>query len=281
MLKGIHLDIQEGEIFALLGANGAGKTTTLECIEGIRKFDSGEISVLGFPPGSPEMRRVTGIQLQSTSLPENITVAEALTLFCKWQNVPVNLELLTIFGLNDLCKKQYRTLSTGQKRRLHLALAITNKPKVVFLDEPTAGLDVEGRVALHNEIRKLKQAGITVVLASHDMAEVEALCDRIAVIIDGKIHFIGTPAEMTSIGSHTRKISIKTKDIITKNDFRCSQFEGEKDGYGIYSTNTLGDSLMEMLVYAKEHGNEVLDVKIDRPNLEERFIDMMKGETER
>jgi len=175
VLKGIDFEVKQGEIFALLGANGAGKTTTLECIEGIRTYDSGEISVLGFSPNSHEISKAIGVQLQSTSLPASINAKEAFTLFCKWQKAPVRLELLDVFGLGGSINKQYKTLSTGQKRKLHLALAVANNPKVLFLDEPTSGLDVEGRAALHKEIRRMKSEGITVVMSSHDMAEVEAL----------------------------------------------------------------------------------------------------------
>lgn len=277
VLKGIDLEVKEGEIFALLGANGAGKTTTLECIEGLRKYNSGEISILGFSPDNPEMRKVTGVQLQSSSLPSNITAKEALTLFCKWQKVPVRLELLDLFGLKELYNKQYRTISTGQKRRLHLALAVAHNPKVIFLDEPTAGLDVEGRAALHDEIRKMKQDGSTIIMASHDMAEVEALCDRIAIIINGKITFIGSPAEMALVDSNISKICIKTAHKLLKSDFVHSRFESEKDGYSEYSTNNISESLIEMLQYVKGLENEVFDLKIDHPTLEERFIEMMKG----
>ncbi|HEY5583675.1 MAG TPA: ABC transporter ATP-binding protein [Ruminiclostridium sp.] len=277
VLKEIDLEVKQGEIFALLGSNGAGKTTMLECIEGIRKYDSGEISVLGFSPESHEMRKVAGVQLQSTSLPANINAKEALTLFCKWQKVPVRLELLDIFGLKGCLNKQYKAMSTGQKRKLHLVLAVASNPKVIFLDEPTAGLDVEGRAALHNEIRRLKQGGMTVIMASHDMAEVEALCDRIAIIIEGKLAFIGTPAEMTFVGNNNSKISIKIANGLSKKDFKWSTFLSEENGYSIYSTTSISDSLLELLEYVKELKNEVLDLKIDRPTLEERFIEMMKG----
>jgi ABC-2 type transport system ATP-binding protein len=276
VLKSIDLAINEGEIFALLGANGAGKTTTLECIEGIRKYESGEISVLGYSSDDPVLRTLTGIQLQSSSLPSNITAQEALTLFCKWQKVPAKLEILGKYGLKELYNKQYRTMSTGQKRRLHLALAIAHDPKVIFLDEPTAGLDVEGRAAIHADIREMKKAGKTVILASHDMAEVEALCDRIAIIINGKITFIGSPSELSQSNHKTFKISIKTASKLQADDLKFSRFECEKDGYSIFSANNMSNSVMELLQYAKSLGNEVLDLRIDHTTLEESLIDMIK-----
>ena len=187
VLKGLDFQIKQGEIFALLGINGAGKTTALECIEGLKKYDSGKITVKG----------KMGIQLQSSSLPSHIKPMEAIKLFAKWNKSRIDFSMLDTLGIKEIEQKQYIQLSTGQKRRLHLALALISNPDIIFLDEPTAGLDVEGRLSLHDLIRKLKTQGKTIVLASHDMAEVEALCDRIAILNDGKIVFCGTASKLT------------------------------------------------------------------------------------
>ena len=187
VLRGLDFQIEKGEVFALLGVNGAGKTTTLECIEGLKKYDSGTITVNG----------KMGIQLQSSSLPANIKPMEAVKLFAKWNNTKIDYAMLDALGIKEIEKKQYIQLSTGQKRRLHLALALIGDPDIVFLDEPTAGLDVEGRLSLHEQIRNLKSRGKTIVLASHDMAEVETLCDRIAILNSGNIVFCGTASELT------------------------------------------------------------------------------------
>lgn len=203
VLKGLDFQIFQGEIFSLLGVNGAGKTTALECMEGLRSYDGGTIVIKG----------KTGIQMQSASLPAHIKPLEAVTLFSKWKKTKAESSMLAALGIQELEKKQYFQLSTGQKRRLHLALALVGNPDIIFLDEPTAGLDVEGRLALHNQIRNLKAQGKTIVLASHDMAEVEALCDRIAILNGGHISFCGTAAELSekvgkSIGStlkHSRE----------------------------------------------------------------------------
>lgn len=277
-LNGISFTVNKGEIFALLGGNGAGKTTTLECIEGFRKFDSGEIEVLGLSPNDSNIRNITGVQLQSTSLPENMTSIEALKLFSKWNNVPVNLELFNTFGLKNLQSKQYKTMSTGQKRRLHLALALINNPKVIFLDEPTAGLDVEGRISLHEEIKKLKGQDKTIIIASHDMAEVEALCDRVAIIKDGNIAFIGTPSELTSTCNSSSKIHVKAMNEADKKDFSSCEYNCTDKGYDIYSTTNIGDALLEILECMKKSKNTVVDIKIERPSLEESFMDIAKGE---
>ncbi|HZK23779.1 MAG TPA: ABC transporter ATP-binding protein [Oscillospiraceae bacterium] len=260
----ISFSVSEGEIFALLGANGAGKTTTLECIEGIRSYDAGSITIDG----------TIGVQLQSSSLPANITVLEAYKLFCKWNHVREDPELLDTFGLALLKNKQYEAMSTGQKRRLHLVLALINNPAIIFLDEPTAGLDVEGRVALHTEIRKLKEQGKTIIMASHDMAEVESLCDRIAILKGGDIVFIGSSTELTSRYVGESKIFIKTQLPITRDDFKHSTYLATHEGYASVRTVSIGNALLELLNEAKENGNEVLDIKIERASLEQRFVEI-------
>ena len=182
VLKDLTFRVYRGEIFALLGVNGAGKTTALECIEGLRTYDSGRISIHGR----------MGIQLQSASLPEHMKAMEAVDLFAKWNKASPGKAMLDALGIGEFAKKQYDQLSTGQKRRLHLALALIRDPDILILDEPTAGLDVEGRISLHKQIRQLKKEGKTILLASHDMAEVEDLCDRIAILTEGSIAFMGT-----------------------------------------------------------------------------------------
>lgn len=258
VIRDISFTANRGEIFALLGINGAGKTTTLECIEGIRKYDSGNITINGN----------IGVQLQSSSLPANIRAIEAYQLFCKWNKTKVNLELFNLFELAELKNKQYKEMSTGQKRRLHLALALIGDPDILFLDEPTAGLDVEGRVSLHSYIRKLKERGKTIIMASHDMAEVESLCDRIAILKDGKIAFNGTTDELTSEMGDQCRIHIKTQ-----NPLQNAEYE---QGYWIFTCENIGDALLELLEMCKQTQNTVLDVKIERATLEQRFMDIAR-----
>lgn len=251
VLNGLQFEVGKGEIFALLGVNGAGKTTTLECVEGLRRYDSGTIEING---------RV-GIQLQSATLPENIRPMEAVQLFAKWNKAPIDHTMLTALGIAGLAKKQYVQLSTGQKRRLHLALALIGDPDIVFLDEPTAGLDVEGRVSLHDEIRKLKEQGKTIILASHDMAEVESLCDRIAILNQGDIIFTGTVAELTAkIGSRY------TIQIETGSGAEC------------FESDNIGDTMLVLLEQYKQNGISVLDIRITRGTLEQHFMGLARGE---
>ena len=219
VLNGLDFSVQQGEIFALLGVNGAGKTTSLECIEGLRKYDSGNITING----------IMGIQLQSASLPKYIKALEAVKLFAKWNKTSLDRATLDALGIYELSKKPYYQLSTGQKRRLHLALALTRNPDILFLDEPTAGLDVEGQISLHEQIRQLKAIGKTIILASHDMAEVENLCDRIA-ILSGKLPLSGLSGNWAIqsgsiiISQSKRKTGLKTmnRKISEIPYFRCS-----------------------------------------------------------
>ena len=266
VVKGISFNVKKGETFALLGANGAGKTTTLECIEGIRKYDSGSIEVNG---------RI-GVQLQSTSLQENLKATEAFKLFSKWNKAEIDWELFDSFGLSELKNMQYREMSTGQKRRLHLAIALINNPDIIFLDEPTAGLDVEGRAALHLEIRKLKEQGKTIIIASHDMAEVEKLSDRIAILKDGKIAFIGTAKELTSELKSQIKIYIKTTNLFNPDNLIYSRYDGMQQEYYVFTAEDLGEGLYELLESAKRTQNSVLDIRIEHASLEQRFIDIAK-----
>lgn len=251
VLKEISFQIEKGEIFALLGVNGAGKTTALECIEGLRQYDSGTITVNG----------TTGIQLQSSSLPSHIKPMEAMALFSKWNKVKTNEALAFAFGLQEFKKKQYMQLSTGQKRRLHLALSLVSNPDIIFLDEPTAGLDVEGRLSLHQQIRKLKSQGKTVVLASHDMAEVETLCDRMVILNDGNIVFCGTASELTDKIEKKYLIHMKTEN-----------------GSQVFEADNIEDMLLSLLAELKQKGIKVLDIKVDRGTLEQHFLEVAKGD---
>ena len=247
VLKGLDLQIKKGEIFALLGVNGAGKTTTLECIEGLRKYDSGTITVNG----------KMGIQLQSSSLPAHIRPMEAVKLFAKWNKTKIDDAMLDGLGIKEMEKTQYIQLSTGQKRRLHLALALIGDPDIVFLDEPTAGLDVEGRLSLHEQIRKLRHIGKTIILASHDMAEVETLCDRIAILNNGNIVFCGTASELTDRIGRKYIIHIRTQQ-------ENNTFE----------TDNIEDTLISLLSELKRKKIHVFDIKVDRGTLEQHFIEM-------
>lgn len=266
VLNDISFEINKGEIFALLGTNGAGKTTTLECIEGLKKYDSGKILVQG----------KFGVQLQSASLPTNIKAIEAFTLFSKWNKTVVDISLFESLGLNEIKHKQYFQMSTGQKRRLHLALALIGNPDIIFLDEPTAGLDVEGRIALHEQIRKLKANGKTIILSSHDMAEVEDLCDKIAILKGGKFVFIGSPRELILEMQSEITLQIKTTEPFICTNFSHSSYLKTEGSYHYFVTINISDALLEILTYLKSISNSVLDIRIIHQTLEESFLTIAK-----
>ncbi|TDD08433.1 ABC transporter ATP-binding protein [Nonomuraea deserti] len=199
VLDGVSFSVEQGEIFGLLGPNGTGKTTTVECVEGLRRPDGGTIRVLGLDPigDGRALRERIGVQLQHTQLPENIKVWEALDLYASFYAEPRDWrELLEQWGLAGKRGARFGKLSGGQKQRLFIALALVGNPKVAFLDELTSGLDPQARRATWELIKQVRASGVTVVLVSHFMDEVEELCDRVAVFDRGGIVATGSPAEL-------------------------------------------------------------------------------------
>lgn len=200
-VRGASFEVGKGEIFGLLGPNGAGKTTSLECLTGLREPDSGELIVNGLDvcvqPRAARER--IGVVLQGNALPDQITPREALQLFGSFYGEHVAPgELLERFALQEKADARFFTLSAGQRQRLALALAFVNRPGLVVLDEPTAGLDPQGRRELHAEILRMKREGHTVLLSTHYLEEAEQLCDRIAIMSQGRIVAEGTLGELTA-----------------------------------------------------------------------------------
>lgn len=268
VLNGISFSVNQGEIFALLGANGAGKTTTLECIEGLRKYDSGSIEVNG----------KIGVQLQSSSLPDNIKAIEALTMFSKWNHAHVDYNIIAKLGIDNIKNKQYKELSTGQKRRLHLAISLIGDPDIIILDEPTAGLDVEGRVELHLLIKELKEMGKTIVISSHDMAEVEELSDRISILKDGLIVFTGTTFDLINSSNTTYNIQLKSTGLIEISKLIVCSKTNENQGYQNFETSSLGEGLFELVSICKADEIEILDLQVKHDSLEHSFMEIIKEE---
>ncbi len=198
-VDGVDLDVAQGEVFGLLGPNGAGKTTTLEVIEGLTDADAGEIEILGltWARNGREIRSRIGVQLQSTSLFNKITPREALDLYGSYYPKRRGTEeLLKLVQLEEKADAHHITLSGGQQQRLALAMALVNDPELVFLDEPTTGLDPQARRGLWDVVRSMKAEGRTVVLTTHYMDEAEALCDRLAIMDHGKVIATGTPTSL-------------------------------------------------------------------------------------
>jgi ABC-2 type transport system ATP-binding protein len=208
-------DVCEGEIFGLIGPNGAGKTTTMECIEGLRAPDAGQLSVLGLDPrrDSRALQNRIGVQLQEAQLQKRITVREAIHLWSSLYPSHLDgLQLLTQLGIAGKANARFMTLSGGQKQRLFIALALINDPDVVFLDELTTGLDPQARRAIWELVRGIRDRGKTVFLTTHLMEEAERLCDRVAIIDHGRIVDIDSPANLVNRHCPERTIVVTTPD---------------------------------------------------------------------
>ena len=278
----ISFDVQAGEIFGLLGPNGAGKTSTLECLEGLRQPNAGSLQVAGLDPWREprKLRNLIGVQLQSAGLPESITPEEVMKIFCAYHDLPPRFDLLERFGLGEKRKAQFYELSAGQQRRLSLALAIAHNPQALFLDEPTAGLDVASRVELHDLIRELQANNTTIILATHDMTEAEEMSDRVAIMLNGKIVTVGTPMEITATGSGLTKISVLTQNAsIPSSDsaFPAVDRRISKDGYNIFFSLDIGSTLAAMIKHIETHEDTLIDLRVERPSLEDRFLEITQS----
>ena len=199
VVQDLSLAIAPGEIFGIVGRNGAGKTTTVECLAGLRRPDAGTISVLGLDPrrDRTELRERLGVQLQDSELPANLRVAEALELYASFYREPADVDRLIVdLGLTDKRGTAFGKLSGGQKQRLSVALALVGSPQVAILDELTTGLDPQARRDTWAVIRSIRATGVTVVLVTHFMEEAERLCDRVAVLREGRIVALDTPEEL-------------------------------------------------------------------------------------
>lgn len=203
-VDGVSFSAEAGAVTVLLGPNGAGKTSTIDCLEGFRRPSAGEVRVCGLDPVADHDRlyRRIGVMLQAGGVHTGIRVSEALDLYAAFYDDPrPPAELLAFVGLEDRARATWRTLSGGEQQRLSLALALVGRPEVAFLDEPTAGVDVAGRRLIRELIRSLRDDGVTVVLTTHDLAEVEELADRIVIIDRGRVVADGTPAELLTGGA--------------------------------------------------------------------------------
>jgi ABC-2 type transport system ATP-binding protein len=248
-------------------------------MEGLRKPDGGSIQVAGLIPTSEfhKLKNTIGVQLQSSSLPESITPLEAVRLFSAYHKVEPQIKLLDRLGLEEKKNAQFFELSTGQQRKLALALAIMHRPQVLFLDEPTAGLDVSTRVLLHQIIEELQENGTTIILATHDMAEAEQLSTRVAILLNGKLVKIGSPLEITAAGAGTTKISVRTRSSSLPLDvdrFPAVSHALKQEEYQIYFSTDIGPTVSALIEYLDRSDDTLLDLRIERPSLEDRFLEI-------
>ena len=207
VVDSLDLDVRAGEVVGLLGANGAGKKTTVVCFQGLRKADAGSLTVLGYDPGTQaaRLRPLIGSQLQDSALPDRLRVAEALHLFATTDALHGD-ELLEQFGLTARRRSAFASLSGGERQRLFLVLALLNRPRLVILDELTQGLDPAARREVWAAVRRLHEAGTTVLLVTHEVDEAEALCDRVVVMRAGRVIDAGTPAELVNRYARTATV---------------------------------------------------------------------------
>jgi ABC-2 type transport system ATP-binding protein len=279
-VDGISFEIERGEVYGFLGPNGAGKTTTLEIIEGLRKAQAGKISIFGLDSikEQQKIKEKFGIALQATSLDEKVKVGEALKLFASfYENQSDYDELIDLVSLRDKEKALYETLSGGQKQRLAVALALVNDPELVFLDEPTTGLDPQARHNLWDIILKMKEMKKTVILTTHYMEEAEKLCDRVAIIDHGKIIAEGAPAELILKLKLSSSINFKTADEIQPKLLErlkgVSKVFVENSNFLIHSDN-LQDTLMALLTLINKHCWAIEELNVTRATLEDVFLEL-------
>ena len=281
-VKGIDFEVAKGEVFGLLGPNGAGKTSTIEILEGLRPRTGGEAKVLGFDPDrqKQQLKDRIGVCLQATNLPAKIRTQEALDLFGSFYTRSISSEqLLKRLQLWEKRAAYYETLSGGQKQRLALALALVNDPQLLFLDEPTTGLDPQIRLEIHGLIEEMKAEKRTVVLTTHYIEEAERLCDRVAIIDEGKIVAIGTPRELQQKSEGQSRI-----DIVTAQPMNGTALPQWPDAIEIRlgadgRTLTVNSSrpartLFEIMRWLDQQGIPLEDVHLKRPTLEDVFVEL-------
>jgi len=283
VVDGVDLTVAAGEIVGLVGANGAGKTTTVECIQGLRRPDAGVLRVLGYDPitQAARLRPLIGRQLQDSALPDRLRVAEALDLFAT-SRAPDGGELLEQFGLAGRRHSVFSSLSGGERQRLFLVLALLNRPRLVILDELTQGLDPAARRNVWAAVRRLHEAGTTVLLVTHEMDEAEALCGQIMVMRTGRVLDAGTPAEL--VDRHARRamvrFSLPEQPAPLLNQIR--QLDGVQDVELTGARVTVhGDRRIIAHVGAAlvRHGAVPDDLGVHVPDLEEALLEMLQDES--
>jgi ABC-2 type transport system ATP-binding protein len=272
--------VNEGEVFGLLGPNGAGKTSTVEILEGMRTPDRGTARVCGLDPekSGSEFKQTIGAVLQSTALPDKLKVKEALDLFASFYRDRASTEgLLKRFQLEEKRDAFYKDLSGGQKQRLALAMALVNNPKVVFLDEPTAGLDPQVRREIYDIIEELRREKKTVLLTTHYIEEAERLCDRVAIVDHGKIIKTGTPRELKQSSAGTTRIEVRLARPATEAALRgldgVSDFRTMGDVYVLYAARA-PQAIVSLVKHLEADNNELQSMEMYSPSLEDVFIEL-------
>ncbi len=279
----VSFEVAPGEIFGLLGPNGAGKTTTVECLQGLRRHDQGRVRVLGLDPqeNGDELRRRIGSQLQDSGLPSHLRVWEALDLFASIADHATDTAtLLERWGLGDKRDARFASLSGGQQQRLLVALALVNDLEVVFLDEMTTGLDPAARRVAWDLIREIRERGATIVLVTHFMDEAERLCDRAAIVVNGRIVALDTPVDL--VAHHAPEIRITfmsdAPDLSWLSDVPCVR---RVDRWGRRVEVEGVDPVIAIASAALiEHGVTPEGLRVEQPTLEDVFLRLTGGTPE-
>ncbi len=285
----VNFEVRHGEVFGLLGPNGAGKTTTMEMIEGLRRPDGGKALVAGYDTQTDldKVKAVIGVQLQSTSLFDLLTVREIAEMYASFYRNPVPImPLLESMILTDKLNGRVKNLSGGQKQRLAIALALVNDPVVVFLDEPTTGLDPQARRTLWDIILRLKGQGKTIVLSTHYMDEAQILCDRICLMDQGQVIALDSPMNLIHSLSADKTIEFRVPEFEQMSSERRERLRTflqkisfvknvseRKDLFTLY-TEDLQGSLTDFVQKADEHGLNLEDLSTRMATLEDVFIRM-------
>jgi ABC-2 type transport system ATP-binding protein len=279
-VRGVSFSVNEGEVFGLLGPNGAGKTTTVEILADLRNLDGGRVSVCGLDPqrDAEKLKNEIGAALQSTSLPDKLKTFEAIKLFAGFYSRRRDPEeLLKRFGLVEKRDTFYSKLSGGQKQRLALAMALVNNPRVLFFDEPTAGLDPQVRREIYDIIDELRREKKTIVMTTHYIEEAERLCDRVAIVDQGKVIALGTPNELKGRSGDKTRIEVRLTRPEPPETLRaldgvtdCRDLNG---GYALH-TQRPPQAIVSLVKYLEAQGNELVSLEIATPSLEDVFIEL-------
>ena len=274
----ISFSVAQGEVFGMLGPNGAGKTTTMEIVEGIRPYDSGSVSVLGMniKRSKRKIKSQIGVQLQATSMYPKLTVSEMLQLFGSFFPRHISIDrIIEVTGLEESRKKRFENLSGGQKQRLSIALALINNPKILFLDEPTTGLDPQSRHNIWSLIELIRKKGKTVFITTHYMEEAERLCDRVAIIDHGKIIATDRPQSLISQNFQEQAIEFDINHHIEKEELLkiagVNNILMEGDKATVYSSS-ISATVPALIDLAKQKNIELTNLHIRQATLEDVFL---------
>jgi ABC-2 type transport system ATP-binding protein len=279
-LKGVSMDLGPGEVLGLLGSNGAGKTTCLEIILGLRRPDSGEVAIAGIDVSSDPSAALAsvGAVLQSAALQDSITPRKAVELFASFHGAHARADgLLGQFGLEGKADAAFATLSSGQRQRLFLALALVNDPAVVVLDEPTAGLDPRSRRELHDLIALLRSQGRSVLLSTHDLEEAERICDRIVILHEGRAVMEACPSQLRAAADGHSTLAFSVEPGMNEAAVRSLEGVMACEGAGgtwRASTSNLTRSLKALSGAVEAAGGRITDLKVIRPSLEDVFLEI-------